>query len=353
MLNLIERLELIIDWYKGMVSDETGRLLYVYDPDQGIAVANGSPIRDIASIWDIEQLSHFLGRRDLMPLVERSLAHYRGYLVERNGNFILDSRRMGEPSGIAHSAFMILSLLGSELPQRIELSSALADAIVRQQRGDGSYRIYFGEERDEGLEFYPGEAMLALMEVYRATGDPKYLESVERGFTWFERFDQQGHVAEDLSVFYASWQSQYGALLHVDTRRDSLRRRVRDFVFALHDRVVESGFYESVQRAPLRQSTVEVACALEGVNDAYTIAVRERDVRHIALYERCIRIALSFLLRAQCIANCAERERGGFGHSLTNRTQRIDVTGHVVGGFIKTARNGVVPLELPSSPVQV
>jgi hypothetical protein len=30
------------------------------------------------------------------------------------------------------------------------------------------------------------------------------------------------------------------------------------------------------------------------------------------------------------------RERGGFGQTLADRTQRIDVTGHVVAGFIKT-----------------
>jgi hypothetical protein len=86
---------------------------------------------------------------------------------------------------------------------------------------------------------------------------------------------------------------------------------------------------------------VEVACALEGLNDAYTIAVREGDTGRSAAYERCILTALSWLLRAQRLDDCTSRERGGFGHSLMDRTQRIDVTGHVVAGFIKSVRNGI------------
>ncbi len=140
-------------------------------------------------------------------------------------------------------------------------------------------------------------------------------------------------------VFYANWQSQYAALLHEYTRSDSIRRAVRDHVFTLQDRILAAGFYGGVERFPMRQATVEVASALEGANDAYTIAARERNARHTQAFERCIRVALGHLFRAQRLEDCAPRERGGFGHSLTDRTQRIDVTGHVVSGFVKTARN--------------
>jgi hypothetical protein len=36
-----------------------------------------------------------------------------------------------------------------------------------------------------------------------------------------------------------------------------------------------------------------------------------------------------------------ERERGGFGESLQDRTQRIDVTGHAASAFMKSAQNGI------------
>lgn len=339
---LTERLGLILDWYKGMIADATGRLVYTYYPEEDVATADRSPIRDIASVWDMEILSRFLGRPDLLPLVERSLRHYRGYLVPWNGALILDPGCLDEPSSIAHSAFMTLSMLCSPSIAGLEAEIvALVDGILRQQRQDGSYRIYFGDEPDDGIEFYPGEAMLALMEAHALLRDTRCLASVERGFGHHRDRVPATAVAPDLIVFYANWQSQYASPLHEKTRSDALRRSIAEYVFALHDRILGARFYDDVERYPQRQVTVEVACALEGLNDAYTIAAREHDGPRIQAYERCIRVALAWLLGAQRLEGCTPRERGGFGHSLRDRTQRIDVTGHVLGGFIKSARNGV------------
>jgi hypothetical protein len=73
---LVDRLELMFEWYKGMVDERTGRLLYTYDPETGLAVGDGEPIRDIAAVWDVEVLSAFLSRDDLLNLIRRSLDHF-------------------------------------------------------------------------------------------------------------------------------------------------------------------------------------------------------------------------------------------------------------------------------------
>jgi len=336
--DVTQRLVMILDWYKGMIAEERGRFVYTYDPLDDVAASDGSAIRDIGSIWDVEVLSRFLGRPDMARVVDVPLRQYVNDLVDRDGTLILDPGRLGEPSGIAHSAFMILSLLSSSLPEREAKASGLGEGILRQQRRDGSYKIHFGEEPDEGLEFHPGEAMLALMETYAAIGDVRYLESVERGFAFYRKVAP----APGLLVFHANWQSQYAALLHRHTSSGNVRRAVRDYAFALHDRILDARFYDEVAKSPRQQATVEVACALEGVNDAYSIAALERDARHMRAYERCIRVALEYLFLAQRLEGCTRRERGGFGHSLADRTQRIDVTGHVASGFIKAARNGLV-----------
>jgi hypothetical protein len=336
---VIERLALILEWYKGMIGANTGRLVYVYDPVKDVVIADGSPIRDIASIWDVELLSRFLERDDLLPLCERSLTHYTSRLVARDDALIFDPTQLGEAAGIAHSAFMILALLESDIPEHQTMIVALAQGLLDQQRADGSYRIYFGSEADEGLELYPGEAMLALMQTYVAVRDWRYLRSVERGFGYYrDRFPANAVATAD-AVFYANWQSQYAALLHANTRSDALRRAARDYVFALHDHVLDTRLYDDIERHPMWQATVQVACALEGLNDAYTVAMREKDASLARRYERCIRIALAWLFDAQRLEHCTSRERGGFGHSLTDRTQRIDVTGHVLSGFIKSERN--------------
>jgi hypothetical protein len=141
-------------------------------------------------------------------------------------------------------------------------------------------------------------------------------------------------------VFFANWQSQAGRLLFEATTKPKVKDLVRAFLFELHDLVIESGFYNRVARQPEAQACVEVACGLEGLADTYAIAASRQD-RRIGDYRRCVLTALGFLMRAQRTTGCTDRERGGFGGSLAIREQRIDVTGHVASGFIKSVENGI------------
>jgi hypothetical protein len=322
-----------------MVDEASGRLLYTYDPVTDVATSDGELIRDIAAVWDVEVLSAFLGRDDLRDLIRRSLDHLEQRLVPCDGYKIVAPG--GESSSIAHSAFMALALARSDLPDKIQRFTPLVDGIVTQQRKDGSYKIFFDAVPDSGEELYPAEAMLALLEAHHLTRDARYLDSVERGFTYYKRgYYDQGLVAPDAMVFFANWQSQTGRPLFEATSRPEVKDLVRAFLFELHDRVIESGFYDGVARRPERQACVEVACGLEGLADAYAVVLSSQD-RRTAEYRRCVGIALAFLVRAQRTTGCTARERGGFGGSLTSREQRIDVTGHVASGFIKSVENGI------------
>jgi hypothetical protein len=334
-----DRLRLMFDWYKGMVDESTGRLLYMYDPETDIAISDGEPIRDIAAIWDVEVLSAFLGRGDLRPLTRRSLDHFGRLIVERDEYAIVAPR--GNQSSIAHSAFLALALARSGLPEKTRRLAPLADGILRQQRNDGSYKIFFNAEPDSGEELYPAEAMLSLLEGYRLTKDARYLNSVERSFSYYKRaYYDRGRVKPDYLVFFSNWQSQAGRLLFETTTTPKVKHLVRAFILELHDRVIEGGFYERVACQPRAQACVEVACGLEGLADAYAIAASSQDPR-TEEYRRCAMTALDFLLRAQRTTDCTDRERGGFGGSLAIREQRIDVTGHVASGFIKSIESGI------------
>ncbi len=329
----------MFDWYKGMVDQRTGRLLYLYDPRSHLAIGDGQPIRDIASVWDIEVLSAFLGRDDLLDLIRRSLTHFDRRVIGRDGYAIVAPER--ESSSIAHNAFLTLALAGSDLPDRAQRLTPLAAGIVRQQRNDGSYQVFFDAAPDSGEELYPAEAMLALLEAHRLTGNARYLHSVERGFGHYKRgYYDRGLLGPDLLVFFANWQSQAGRALYAATSGPEVKDLVRSFLFELQDRIIGSGFYDRVTRRPEEQACVEVACGLEGLTDTYAIAAATRDPR-TADYRRSIQSALGFLIGAQRTANCTDRERGGFGGSLASREQRIDVTGHVASGFIKCVENGI------------
>jgi hypothetical protein len=335
-----DRLRLMFEWYKGMVDENTGRLLYLYDPDNDVTIADGELIRDIAAIWDVEALSAFLGRDDLRSLIRRSLDHFEQLIVGRDGYAIV-APQGEESSSIAHSAFIALALIRSEFADKARRFAPLVDGILHQQREDGSYKIFFDSKPDSGEELYPAEAMLAILEAYRITRNARYLESVERSFTYYKReYYDPGLILPDLLVFFANWQSQAGRPLFEATARPELKDLVRIFLFELHDRIIESGFYDRVAHQPETQACVEVACGLEGLADAYAIAASSHD-RRLRDYRRAILIALDFLVRAQRTTGVTDRERGGFGGSLMNREQRIDVTGHVASGFIKSLETGI------------
>jgi hypothetical protein len=336
---LVDRLGLMFDWYKGMVDEGTGRLLYLYDPENDVTIGDGEPIRDIAAIWDVEVLSAFLGRDDLRPAIRQSLDHFARLVVERDQYAIVATR--GEQSSIAHSAFLSLALARSDLPDKIQRLTPLLDGILRQQRKDGFYKIFFDAEPDSGEELYPAEAMLSLLDAYRLTSDARYLDSVERSFDHYKRaYYDRGRVQPDVLVFFANWQSQAGRLLFEATTKQRLKDLVPAFLFELHDLVIERGFYDRMTRHPEALACVEVACGLEGLADAYAIATRRQD-RRTENYRRCVLTALDFLMRAQRTSGCTGRERGGFGGSLAIREQRIDVTGHVASGFMKSFENGI------------
>jgi hypothetical protein len=324
----------------------------LYLPKTDRFIRERCPIRDIAAVRDVAVLNEFLDRHELRLLIEQSLHQYGDYLIQRDGYLSLDPRRLEEPSSIAHSAFMLLALLHAPPPSspqpsplreedRVSGIIGLAEGILRQQRPSGSYQISFHDLPDEGEELYAGEAMLALLEIYRQEPDARYLHSAESGVSYYDtRYFGRGRVAEDVLVFFANWQSQAGRLLFECMPSAALKQEVANYVYRMHVRIIERGFYENVERHPDRQVSVEVACALEGLNDAYAIA-RATDDDRAERYRRSICTGLDYLLRLQCIANGAERERGGFGLSLHDRTQRIDITGHAASALIKSVANGI------------
>lgn len=338
---LTQRLDLAFRWYQGMVNPDTGMLEYLYVPAGNTFVREQCPIRDIASIWDVEVLGSALDRHEMDGVIRTSLSHYAEYLVERDGDSILDTIRLGEPSSIAHSAFMALALLHGTEPRDLQRVARLANGIVHQQRADGSYKVYFGDLPDSGEELYAGEAMLALAEAYGRVKDPRYLESVERGAGYYDaQYFKAGRVSDDVLVFFANWQSQACRALSECTGNPGMKARAAAYVAGMHDQIIASGFYDRVEGRPDAQGSVEVACALEGLNDAYALAHDAGDVRRDR-YRRHICTGLAYLLRLQCTNGGAPRENGGFGFSLDDRTQRIDVTGHAAAAFLKARQNGI------------
>jgi hypothetical protein len=198
--------------------------------------------------------------------------------------------------------------------------------------------VYFHDLPGEGEELYAGEAMLALLETYQQLQDAR---SAERGFGYYDgHYFQRGRVAADAFVFFANWQSQASRLLFDCSQNDALKEQVVGYVYRMHDRIISQSFYEDVVHHPARQVSVEVACALEGLGDAYALA-RITDPERAERYRQNICAGLTYLLRLQCTEKDTGRERSGIALSLQERAQRIDITGHAASAMLKSVGNGI------------
>ena len=195
-------------------------------------------------------------------MINKSLQHYKRYVIAHDRYMILDPERLGEPSSIAHNAFMILALLHAPSGRYIRRIAALADGILQQQTLNGSFKIHFNDLPDHGEELYAGEAMLALLESYRQLKNTRYLDSAQRGFSYYDtQYFQRDRVREDTLVFFANWQSQACRLLLEYAESDTLKKEVANYVFRMHDRIIDQGFYACVHQLPGQQVSVEVAGA--------------------------------------------------------------------------------------------
>jgi hypothetical protein len=235
---------------------------------------------------------------------------------------------------IAHSAFLILSLLSSQ-EEKMDFVIKLSEGILTQQRKDGSFKIFFGGYSDRGQALYPGEAMVALMAVFQITKENIFLESVEKGFWFYREFFLDGNIPEEETIFFGNWISQAFSVLHLYTNDIKIKKEIPFFLFQIHDSIISSEFFDGLSQSPKSYKTVEVACALEGL--AYTFSMltdRERKEK----YRKSMENAIKFLITIQCKrgeTGIPSRAVGGFGHGITQNIQRIDVTGHVMSSLIK------------------
>lgn len=346
---LFASLDRISHWFGNMIHPQTGKLVYEYDPVHNKARLHNCPVREMGSVWDIQVLESFLGWHDLQSDVDKWMKEFLQNIVEKSSEssqgsavYILNAKRLQQQATIAHSAFMILCLAtyrGNALEDRLATIKRLADGIVHQQRSDGSYKIFFAKHPDSGECFYPGEAMLALLYSFLQTHDISYLESVEKAFPYYRDFYSKGKIPSEEIVFYANWQSQAYVMLWKLTKQEALKEQISKYIFELHDRIISSGYYTGL-KAPRDYATVEVACGLEGLADAF--AMMPKDDKRRAEYLQAIEAAVKFLLMIQCKpgeTGVPCRAVGGFGHGMMNHMQRIDVTGHVMNAFIKVIQH--------------
>lgn len=254
------------------------------------------------------------------------------------------------PIGLAALLLLALCELADAGVHRAEPASQLARYLAARVLPDGSFdlRVTSLDEEDAnvGIDFYPGEALYALL---RGTSSfPSLpvdaLEILERGYPYYRR-----HWLENRNAAFTPWQS--GA--HAEAYGLNGRAAHLQFVFAMNDWLLQSqyaedhdvpeeymgGFgvleYERLLRIP---PGVASASSLESLAHALRVARKAGDATRVRRYRASIESGLRFLLSLQFSEQntrhfqpeVATKLDGAFHASVEDGTVRIDFTQHAL-----------------------
>ena len=268
----------------------------------------------------------------------------------------LSAAAMKEPrSSVAHSSILIVALVSCPSASAWgHLVAPLADGITRLQLDDGTFQVYFDDPgSDIGWELYGTQAALgvALASLFIASSNDRAAAALAhvawRAVQAYQhRFTSCG-VRASCAVFFLNWLTQAA---HATSQAmaalgdEATARAAADMGCELADSLAShSGPLHGALADPSGAATVEVACALEGVADALSMATRQGDTHRVGLFERAARAGVAHLTRVQAASReCAAGGKlpvgaaYGFGASLSAPgNQRCDVIAHAITALVK------------------
>ncbi|HKP14364.1 MAG TPA: hypothetical protein VJZ91_19745, partial [Blastocatellia bacterium] len=243
-----------------------------------------------------------------------------------------------------------LALLALAMQMRLDTGSAdrasavrLANLILRMQRRDGSFASYYrlqGEADERASPYYPGEALLGLIELYKQAQDERLIEAARRGAHYLiESQQRMVQLPPD------AWLMQALEALFI-IRRDPLyaAHAIRLAEAMIKDQYTEADapLYAGGFRAGVPRAT-PAASRAEGVLAAWRLACLTNDSRAARLAEM-LKLSARFQLAQQFDADNSfalanpERAAGGFRESLTSSRVRIDYVQHNVSALLGMAQ---------------
>jgi hypothetical protein len=219
----------------------------------------------------------------------------------------------------------------------------LANMIMAQQHKDGSFQSYHplrGDEPEGSVSlYYPGEAILGLLGLYRLEPDKRLLEAAQRGADYLIQSQRRMDTLPS-----DAWLMQALEALH----KLKPQQRYIDHAIAIAETMISyqyddedsteyaGGFSPGVPRA------TPAASRSEGILAAYRMAKAVNDSRTVKL-ANALKLSARFQLSQQFTTDeksalpNAQRASGGFHESLEIMRIRIDYVQHNISALLGIA----------------
>ncbi len=285
-------------WLMRQVADN-GRLPYKYFPSRGQEATSNNLIRQFMATLCLIRYARMTGRGDHQILATHNLTYNLSqfYASEDELGFVEYEGKV-KLGAVALTALAILeyadllSVSVDKLPQA-EQFTKLCRTVEALWQPNGAFRTFLKPcDRNDNQNFYPGEALLFWASLYQRTRNPELLERCKKSFAYYQNWHQQNR-----NPAFVPWHTQAYTLLYRETKDPTFL----DAIFEMNDWLLMMQQWETAQYpdllgrfynpkfpdyGPPHASSTSVY--LEGLADAYELAVETGDSQRAARYQKAI-----------------------------------------------------------------
>ncbi|HKQ07812.1 MAG TPA: hypothetical protein VJ464_21980 [Blastocatellia bacterium] len=325
-----------------------GSFHYLYDPaaesggagDYNIVRHAGAAVA-LLQLYEATREARYLeaARRAIVFLKRRfrtARAAEAIYVLDDDGQAKLGA------NGLALIALALQARLDPGVADQVS-AGRLANLILRMQAGDGSFASYYevkGEAQERASLYYPGEALLGLIELYKQNGDRRLIEAARRGADYLID-SQRGMTRLPPDAWLMQALEAMFAITH-DAKLSAHAINIGEAMIGEQYTESNMPFYAGGYGPGVPRAT-PAASRAEGLLAALRLARSTQDGRAARLDE-ALRLSAGFQLAQQFNEDNSywlahpERAAGGFRESLTSRRIRIDYVQHNISALLGIAR---------------
>lgn len=284
-------------WLMRQITDN-GRLPYKYFPSRGQEATSNNLIRQFMATLCLIRYARMTGRGDHQILATHNLTYNLSQFyasedelgfVEYEGKVKLGAVALTALAILEYADLLCVSV--DQLPQA-EQFTKLCRTVEALWQPDGAFRTFLKPcDRNDNQNFYPGEALLFWASLYQRTRDPKLLERCKKSFIYYQNWHQQNR-----NPAFVPWHTQAYTLLYRETKD----RTFLDAIFEMNGWLLmmqqrEARYPDLLGRfynpnfpdyGPPHASSTGVY--LEGLSDAYELAVETGDAKRAEYYQQAI-----------------------------------------------------------------
>ncbi len=317
--------------------EKDGSIKYRYIPEKEEYLKSNNMIRQFMATIALAEMYNFSSEVEFKRSYEENLRFNFDNYYRWNPRFGYISYRNTVKLGAAAFAWWALSY--TEDSWYSEKREMLEKFIFYMHNNtNGKFKSFYYPDIERNQNFYPGEAMLALMVYYEKTNNSKYLNAVKKSFDYYKDFFRRKS-----NPAFVPWHTMADYRLYKATSNITYA----DFIFEMNDFLIniqhlECGpdrrflgrFYDPEHREYGPPHASSTAVYVEGLTYAYRLAREQGDKKHEEKYREAIILGVRSLMQLQSKEGDF-RVKGGIRKTVNNSEIRIDNVQHTMMAFME------------------